>query len=585
MAAKSSDIRRLAADVAARSKVQQPPGAGSAVLLTRVAAFTMPTLIFLMLVLTVTLSVSAVTTGGFLGLGGWTALSAVALVGGILMNTVWLRARPIDGCEVTKGCAPELFALVADAASALGAPMPEQVMVTDTLAVKLHHLPRLGLLAGTSSLLEIGLPAIQTYARDELAVFITQELARVAAKRPGLDKQIERMADLWTVAMSPAVRPSLPLDFIAGAFGAWVAPRLERAARSVRAGGVLEADRATAMLIGAPETARALQRRAIASSFLDEYWHRLAEEPIETPTPSFMPYREMADFMPRIGEWEQCEPALRLALVNRVMEAGAEPSLPQRLKALGQRPSMPIVVTDPAVSLLGAAYEPAILRFDTLWQKANAAAWAKAYAEQQGAGPLAGEMSVPLTPALTRAPQAAVSEAFAPSDDQDLGLTTAEPMADDAGGADGVCAAIARAHELEESAGFEEARDAYVDACEWHPENGRVWVHYAAALVRADSDEAIACIEHALGLVDGTEWALEDGAVWFALGKALLDAGEQGGVVCLEQAIAINPALTDEALFLADGFVDEAPPDEVEADYADMPYADEANVVPIARQA
>ncbi len=580
MAANGTDIRRLAADMAARGQVQKSGKAGGmpAIGWARIAAFTMPVLILAVLALTATLAVSVVKTGGFLGLGGWTALGMVSLVGAILINTVWLRTPRFDGFRVTKSSAPELFSLIAEAARELRCGKPESIVVTDTLAVRLHQTPRFGLLGGSAGMLEIGLPAIQTYSRTELAVFIAQELARFGAGRNRSERLIERMADLWAGAMRPAARPSLPIDFIAGAFGAWIAPRLNAAARPARAAGVLLGDQASADLVSPAETALALQRKAIAVAFLDEYWHRLAEEPITTPTPSFLPYREMADFMPRIGEWEQCEAALRLALVNRPMAAGAEPSLAQRLKALGMRPAMPTQVFDPATELLGTAYDAAITRFDQQWQKANAKAWAKAYAEQeQGmAAPSAlgyGSFSaVPLAAEYAAAISAEASGSDFATECAPTVLpdSTSMPSIEDA-------LELARGAEIDD--GFDAARDHYVNACEWYPDNGRIWLNYAAALVRAQSEDALECIEHTLGLTETTQWESDDGQFWFDIGKVMLEQGEPGGIVCLEQAIAIDSALTDEAMLLADGFADQEAP--VEAAYAEPPFATDHTVATV----
>jgi tetratricopeptide (TPR) repeat protein len=621
MAATGSEIRRLAADVAARNQAQErasrSPGAA---LWGRLAALTIPLLICAVLAITIALALSALRSGEFLGLSGWTAIGVVGIVGAILMNTVWLRSPRLNGFVVTAKSAPDLHSLVRDTAKELQSPLPGSIIVTDSLTVKLHQVPRLGLLGGTSSVLEIGLPAAQTYSASELAVFIAMELARFSSVRNYQDRHVERMADLWTGVMQPSARPSLPMDFIAGAFASWLAPRLADTARPGRAAWTSTADRAVAELIGRQETAQALQRRVIAIAFLDEYWHRLADEPILTPKPSFEPYREMADFLPRIGEWEQAEQALRLALSNRGADAGAEPSLAQRLKAIGARPTMPEAVLDTGTRLLGTSHEKAVQYFDLAWQRANAKAWSRAYAEQKAAGtipvldPLSGvsagapdpdliaaalsprtethrvsqpivmsppaDMSVPdATPDFDLGFDPRVDDRFDPAVDDDLvsstdvdhGATTTqfsygeteEPASTDtqtstvpASAVPSVEIAIDMALGAELSEDFEHARDRYVDACEWYPDNGRVWLAYAHALLRHDDEAALDCIEHTLSLAAQTEWAIDDGQTWLDLGKALLEAGDEGGIVCLEQAIAIDDALTDAAMVLADQFDD-----------------------------
>jgi Zn-dependent protease with chaperone function len=439
----------------------------------------------------------------------------------LLILASWIRFEKPKGLPLDAKDAPELFALIDQVRSLAKAPTIDAVYVTSDFAAKAVQRPSRGLFGGYRNELVIGLPLLQSVSKAEAAVLIAHELGHLSRRQGIQALYVHRARLTWQHVLDEQSRQPLylrwPLSLIASGFGRRF---LALSAGSERA-AEFAADALAAEIAGSAVVASALQRLSIAEAFLSEYWKRVGEEPVTSPEPALRPFREMANFLPRMSEWEAAANVLEQALAEP--SAPAQPSLSERLDALNVMPDLPANVSQSAIVLLGSAEGRVLDHFDGAWRMAAAPAWRKAYET---------------LPATIR--RQMDLDGLAESHSLDL-----KP-------------AIERARLAYQNGGIEEAAARYDELLRWHAGDGHAWLAALMAHVDAGSGHATALLKRALELAPRTDWTLADAQDWFAVGEALLASGDDLGIDCLEQAIRIDSSRTDLAGFMVDRYLDQS---------------------------
>lgn len=441
----------------------------------------------------------------------------------LLILAGWVRFEKPSGLPVGASEAPELFALIEQVRSYLRAPNINAVYLTDTFGVQALQRPSHGLFGGYRNEIVIGLPLLQSVSKAEAAVLIAHELGHLSGRRDIKAAVVHRARNTWMHILARLPGQPLYLRFPFALLAHWFGPKFLALSAAQERVAEFAADGLAAEIAGAAVVGSALQRLSIAEAFLAEYWRRFAEEPVTTPEPLLAPHREMANFLPRMTEWELAPDVLEVALTRASAADPAHPVLAERLAALGVYPRIPEPVTQSAAALLGAFLNTALDRFDTAWRVAAAPAWRQAFA------------SIP--PDTRR-----LMDLDAQAEAQPLDFAPA----------------FERARLAYFAGGLKEAQGRYEEALSWHSEDGRAWLMAGIAMVDGGSPEGAACLREALQLAPRTDWAKPHAEDWFEVGEALLAAGDDLGIDCLEQAIRIDPARTDMASFLVDRYLDQS---------------------------
>jgi Zn-dependent protease with chaperone function len=440
----------------------------------------------------------------------------------LLILASWVRFEQPDGQPVSAADAPELFALIEKVRSYLKAPAIDAVYLTDTFAAKAVQRPSRGLFGGFRNEIVIGLPLLQSVSKAEAAVLLAHELGHLSGRAGDKAAVVHRARQTWQHIMERQPRQPQVLRLVFSPLVKWFAPGFLAQSAAAERATEFAADRYAAEIAGAPTVASALQRLSIAEAFLGEYWSRVAEEPITTPEPTLQPHREMANFLPRMTEWELAEDVLDAELVKPGQQA--RPSLAERLTALGVEASLPGPVSVSAESLLGPSLNRVLTVFDASWRAANAPHWRATY-----------DKLAPETRRLL---------------DLDA-LAAAQPL--------DLAPAIERAKLAYFADGMETAGPRYQDLLTWHAADGRAHLAAGMAMLDAGADEALDQLRHALALAPRTDWTRAHAEDWFGAGEALLDAREDFGIDCLEQSLKIDSARTDLASFMVDRYLDPVP--------------------------
>jgi len=440
----------------------------------------------------------------------------------LLILASWVRFEQPDGQPVSAADAPELFALIEQVRSYLKAPAIDAVYLTDSFSVKAVQQPSRGLFGGYRSQIVIGLPLLQSVSKAEAAVLLAHELGHLSGRAGDQAATVHRARLIWQhiVARQPRQPWVLRLVF-SPVIWCFADDFLAQSAATERT-AEFAADRYAAEIAGAATVASALQRLSIAQAFLREYWSRVAEEPVIAPEPHLQPHREMANFLPRMTEWELAEAVLQAELA--ISGDPCRPSLAERLVALGVEPGLPGPVAVSAAGLLGPSLGRMLTIFDATWRASIAPQWRTAYDK--------------LSPETRRLLDLDAAAASHPLD---------------------LAPAIERAKLAYFDGGLEAASARYEDAVAWHATDGRAHLAAGMAMLDAGSDQALDRLRHALTLAPRTDWTKAHAEDWFGAGEALLEAREDFGIDCLEQSLKIDPARTDLASFMVDRYLDPAP--------------------------
>ena len=437
----------------------------------------------------------------------------------LLILASWVRFEQPDGQPVSATDAPELFALIEKVRSYLKAPAIDAVYLTNTFAAKAVQRPSRGLFGGYLNEIVIGLPLLQSVSKAEAAVLIAHELGHLSGRAGDKATVVHRARLTWQHMLDRQPRQPMLLRLASAPLVRWFAPAFLAQSGPTERAAEFAADRYAAEIAGAETVASALQRLSIAEAFLGEYWARVAEEPVTSPEPQLQPHREMANFLPRMTEWELAEDVLAADLVKP--GENARPSLADRLSALGVEPSLPGPVAISAEGLLGPSLDRMLTVFDTDWRTSIAPQWRAAFEK--------------LSPEARRL--------------MDLdALAAAQPL--------DLAHAIERAKLAYFDGGLETAAQRYQDLVAWHAADGRAHLAAGMAMLDAGADEALDQLRQALALAPRTDWSKGHAEDWFGAGEALLAARDDFGIDCLEQSLKIDPSRTDLASFMVDRYLD-----------------------------
>jgi Zn-dependent protease with chaperone function len=220
----------------------------------------------------------ALITGGLLLFGAkWfvdrgPSIPAIAMlvIGFGLVRVAWPRSEEAPGVPVAPGHAPELQALIAETAAAIGTAPPRATHVDFTASARID-----------STTLVLGLPLLAALDRDQLRAVIAHELAHAHLKHTAAGtwiaatfRTLGRVHGFLCFMERRALFAGLlaaPLRHAAGGYSRLAG----RVARDVTRGHEVAADELAARVAGPTATACALERLlGLAGAAVDDTWFR-----------------------------------------------------------------------------------------------------------------------------------------------------------------------------------------------------------------------------------------------------------------------------------------------------------------------
>ncbi len=304
----------------------------------------------------------------------------------IIFRAMWVRLAPPQGRAVTRGEAPELFALLDHLQRELHARGRfHRVLITDELNAAVVQTPRLGVFGWHRNTLIIGLPLMKALTREQLAAVLAHEIGHLGGGHARLGNWIYRLRLGWA-RLAAMLEESQSLGAIVfRPFHARFVPYFTAISFPLARGNEYEADANSARLTSPAAAAAALSTTAVLAGYLNErFWPVFYRQVNEHARPQFAPLEQMGSALQAPPDPDDTRRWLDEALARTTSVDDTHPSLADRLSALGEDARMALPAPgESADLLLGPALQVITEELDARWRERIAEAWDARHREVQ----------------------------------------------------------------------------------------------------------------------------------------------------------------------------------------------------------
>lgn len=294
-----------------------------------------------------------------------------------LLKSLWVKAVPPVGVEVTRQQAPALFGVIDEVRRALRAPRFHHVLVCEDLNAGVVQQPRLGLFGWTRNYLVLGLPLMQALTPEQFKAVLAHEFGHLAKGHGRAANWIYRQRLRWSRLLAELDKTEGWGALLFKPFFRWFTPYFNAFSFSMARANEFAADATAARLTSARTVADALVNVDVVGRYLGErYWpgtHALADE---MARPDLAPYTAFGGRVVAELDATSAETWLAAALARTAHAMETHPSLKDRLAALGQSPSLVLPAAGEAADhLFGSRLATLTQTFDARWREQIAESW------------------------------------------------------------------------------------------------------------------------------------------------------------------------------------------------------------------
>lgn len=250
------------------------------------------------------------------------------------IKALMARLPAPDGRALSRGEAPALFAAIDDMRKRMKGPRFHHVLLVDEMNAAVVQLPLLGLIGWPRNYLLLGLPLLESMSPDEAIAVVAHEYGHLAGSHGRFAAFIYRLRLSWGSIQVLAGQWQGWGGRIMRRLVGWYAPYFNAYTFVLARANEFEADRASADLVGAPITARALKRVNLAALRHEDFLQKTFACAADLPQPP-------QDLAQRWGAASAVEPDdaqakdwLQQALNRRAHPQDTHPGLSARLQAL-----------------------------------------------------------------------------------------------------------------------------------------------------------------------------------------------------------------------------------------------------------
>ena len=304
----------------------------------------------------------------------------------LLLRCLRVRIEPPEGIEISAGQAPELFAIISQLRSRLGAPRFDHVLITDELNASIQQLPRLGIFGWPRNYLIIGMPLMKSLTGEQFKAVLAHEFGHLAKGHGIVSHSIYRQRLRWSRLMTVLEVSKSKGRFLFMPFLKWFVPYFGAFSFPLARADEYEADAISVQLTSSRTAAEALTNMEVVGGYLtDLYWPRIDAEFGEKPQPSRKPYSEMSDAFATRLDRATAQIWLGPAIARQTTSEDTHPALKERLAAINEEPSFsPPELGQAADTLLGSCLEVTTDALDRRWKENLLSAWELRHEEIQG---------------------------------------------------------------------------------------------------------------------------------------------------------------------------------------------------------
>jgi Zn-dependent protease with chaperone function len=287
------------------------------------------------------------------------------------------------GQPLTRGAAPALYAAVDELRTKLNVPREMNIVLTRHFNAGALEMPGLLGSFGIRRTLDLGVPMLAAFTRDELLAVIGHELGHFSHRHGPMGHRIYRARYGWLAYARHVDESDSALDRAAAAFARMFVPYFNSYSFIYGRQCEYEADADAASAAGADKVAHALARSAITGDmWMDDFELQLGKLQRELPVPPDDLIERFIACTRGIGP-EELARRLQAALALPSDWMDTHPCLAERIAALKQAPVLP-PATGPCAgeALLGAFWQDITREYNRKWVAEIASTWALEHARQ-----------------------------------------------------------------------------------------------------------------------------------------------------------------------------------------------------------
>ena len=310
----------------------------------------------------------------------------------LIVRSLWVTFAPPQGLKLSRHQVPHLFALVDELTTELQAPQFHNILLNQEFNAAVHQVPRLGIFGWQENYLLLGLPLMQSLSLEQFKAVIAHELGHLSGNHSRFGAWIYRIRKTWM-----QIYERLHQNNQHGAsiwfnrFLNWYWPSFNVYSFVLARMNEYEADRCSAELAGAHNTAKALMNIEVKACFLEtSFWKDIEKQVEHQAEPPKNVYSSMLTILHRPIAEEKSKQLLEQAFAQKTNNIDTHPCLTERLKSLGysiaeaQKLLQPTEIQITAAeNLLGEALQEFTTQFNHEWKETVSTPWRQRYAYLQ----------------------------------------------------------------------------------------------------------------------------------------------------------------------------------------------------------
>jgi hypothetical protein len=293
-----------------------------------------------------------------------------------LLRALWVKFPEPTGRPLDLARCPALRSLIDDLRHRTRGPIIHKVLFTTEFNASIAQMPRLGPFGAYRNILLIGFPLLLALSPGQFAAVLAHEYGHLASADGRFAGWIYRARQTWSRVALHIRQKQRWGSFLVRRFINWYAPYFNAYSFVLARSNEYAADRWSAEIAGARNTADALVTIAVAAHSLDhDFWPALRRRANTAPLPDLAPCDAMPGFLASRDPAE-IERGLTRTLDRKTGLADTHPSLADRLRALGEPPRLlPPAECSAADVLLGEEARALAHDLDADWQAAIRPHW------------------------------------------------------------------------------------------------------------------------------------------------------------------------------------------------------------------
>lgn len=305
----------------------------------------------------------------------------------VIIRSLWVKIPPPQGLKLSRRQVPYLFAVVDELTTKLKAPKFHNILLNQEFNAAVYQVPRLGIFGWQENYLLLGLPLMQSLSVEEFKAVVAHELGHLSGNHSRFGGWIYRIRKTWMQIYERLNRQNHGTSIWFNAFLNWYWPSFNSYSFVLARMNEYEADRCSAELVGANNTAKALMNIEVKANFLEtSFWTDIQQQVEHQPEPPSNVYSSMLTQLNHPIAENKTRQLLEQAFAQKTNNIDTHPCLTERLKSLGysiteaQKLLQPTEKqTTSAESLLGEVLPELTRQFNHEWKENVSTPWRQRY--------------------------------------------------------------------------------------------------------------------------------------------------------------------------------------------------------------